>query len=479
MKAAALSINTPGYQNLTRFLPGSVKELGSIAWPLVLSFLSVSLMSFFNRLFLSHYSVEALEASVSAMNLAFLFQIPCMRITSISQVFVARFAGSREFEKMGAVIWQMIWLSLLTLALTLPLGLFTGKLFFQGTIVEKIGFPYFSCLMFGNFLFPLAAGLGAFFAGQGRTKTITISLAIAHVIQIVLDRVLIFGIEGLLPPQGAFGAAISTLSAQGLYCSLLLFLFLRRKERSLHGTDRWRLQPKLLKECIYLGTPRALAKMLILAAWAGSVAILTHLGGDYLLAFSLGTSLYTFFSCLNEGLGQGLITVASFYLGGKQQQYIRQIAKPALVMLAGILAFLALFLIFFPQLLITTFFPHKLSAQQISILVYSCYGLWFFFLCDGLSWIGFGFLNALKEMKFYFIYTLLTVFFFNYLPMHFAYQTGHAGVEMIWLLMSIPCLASAVAYFFRIVKKLQAFAINNRSALLKKENVGLSDEPTS
>ncbi len=174
--------------------------------------------------------------------------------------------------------------------------------------------------------------------------------------------------------------------------------------------------------------------------------------------------MYTFFSCLNEGLGQGLITVASFYLGGEQQQYIRQIAKSALVMLSGILAFLALFLIFFPQLLITTFFPHELSAEQISILVYSCYGLWFFFLCDGLSWIGFGFLNALKETKFYFMYTLLTVFFFNYLPIHLAYQSGNWGVEMIWWLMSIPCLASAVAYFFRIVKKLQIATTMKASA---------------
>lgn len=454
MKVATLANETTDYQSLTRFSPGSVKELGSIAWPLVLSFLSMSLMNFFNRLFLSHYSVEALEASVSAMNLAFLFQVPCMRITSTAQIFVARFAGSQEFKKMGSVVWQMIWFSVVTLLLTLPLGLGTGKIFFQGTVVEKIGMPYFSCLMLGNFLFPLAAALGAYFAGLGRTKIITISLAIVHVIQIALDRILIFGIEGLLPPQGAFGAAISTMMAQGLYCCILFFLFLRKKEKS-YGTDQWHLQPKLLKECIYLGTPRALAKMLILAAWAGSVAILTHRGGDYLLAFSLGTSLYTFFSCLNEGLGQGLITVASFYLGAQQQQYIRQIAKSALAMLSGILAFLALFLIVFPQLLITTFFPHELSAEQMSILVYSCYGLWFFFLCDGLSWIGFGFINALKETKFYFIYTTLTVFFFNYLPMHLAFQRGHWSVELIWWLMSIPCLASAIAYFFRITKKLQ------------------------
>ncbi|MGH2612746.1 MAG: MATE family efflux transporter, partial [Rhabdochlamydiaceae bacterium] len=305
MNNASLSIDSASTQNLTRFPPGSVKELGVVVYPLILSFFSMSLMSFFNRFFLSHYSVEALEASVSAMNLAFLFQIPCMRITSIAQIFVARFAGSQEVGKIGSVVWQMIWLSFLSLFLTLPLGLGIGSLFFQGTVIEKTGFSYFSCLMFANFLFPLTGALGAFFVGQGKTKIITIALAIVHILQICLDKILIFGIPTILLPQGAFGAATSTVIAQGLYCSILFCLFLYKKQQSIYGTGQWQLQPKLLKECLYLGTPRAISKLLILAAWAGSVAILIHKGGDYLLAFSLGTSFYTFFSCLNEGLGQG------------------------------------------------------------------------------------------------------------------------------------------------------------------------------
>ena len=69
-------MNHSDSNSLTKFLPGGIGELASVIWPLVLSFLSASLMNFFNRLFLSHYSIEALEASVTAMNLAMLFQIP-------------------------------------------------------------------------------------------------------------------------------------------------------------------------------------------------------------------------------------------------------------------------------------------------------------------------------------------------------------------------------------------------------------------
>ena len=448
-------------QKLTFFSPGSVKELGTIVWPLVLSFLSTCLMNFFNRLFLSHYSVEALEASVCAMNLALLFQIPCMRITTFAQVLVARFAGSQELSKIGSVVWQMIWLSFFSLFITLPLSFVVSSLFFQGSAVEKIGSPYFSCLMFANFLFPLGGAIGAFFAGQGRTKTLITVLAVAHVLQIALDRLLIFGIPSIFSPLGAFGAAISTVVSQSFYCFILFWLFLRKKEWTMYATNAWRFKANLFKECLYLGTPRSFAKMIILAAWSGSIAILTHKGGDYLLVFTLGTSLYTFFSCLNEGLGQGLITVASYYLGRKEPQYLSQIAKSSLMILAGILVFLSIFLLFFPQLLISTLLPLALTPHEVSLLVYSSYGLCFFFLCDGLSWIGFAFLNALKDMKFYFIYTLLTVLFFNYLPIYFAYQVSNWNAAKIWWIMSLPCLASAIAYYFRITTKLRTLTLQH------------------
>jgi Na+-driven multidrug efflux pump len=111
--------------------------------------------------------------------------------------------------------------------------------------------------------------------------------------------------------------------------------------------------------------------------------------------------------------------------------------------------------VFFPQLLLRTFFSHELAPHQTSLLIYSCYGLWFFFLCEGLAWIGYSVLNALKDLKFYMFYTLISAFFFNYLPMHLAFVKGDWTPEKIWWLMSIPCLAAATAYVIRISSKLK------------------------
>ena len=225
---------------------------------------------------------------------------------------------------------------------------------------------------------------------------------------------------------------------------------------------------------IFLGAPRAFAKLAIVAAWAGANAILTHKAGDYLLAFSIGTSIYAVFSCLNEGLGQGIITAVSYYIGGKQLKTLPQIARSSLVILGGILFILSFFLLLFPQFPIQFFSAGNLSPEQLSFLIATCHGLWFFFFCDGLSWIGFGFINALKEMKFYLIYTLSTVFFFNYLPLHLAFRHGNWNVEMLWWIMSLPCLASAIAYYFRIKEKIRP----SLSADLQTASQDLQNEPT-
>lgn len=441
-------------ERLTNFPPGGVKELGVIVWPLICSFLSMSLMHFCNRCFLGRSAVGTLEACTVAMNLALLFQIPFLRITTIAQVFVARFKGAQQLSKIGEVVWQMIWLSLFSLLVTYPLSHLIKPLFFQGTSFEEIGSSHFTLLMAGNFLFPLGGALSTYFLGQGRTKVLILALAMTHVVQIGLDWFLIFGIPGWLSPMGGIGAAASTIAAQALYCCILLRLFLRPQEKKVYGTDRFSFQYSLFKECLVLGSPRAVGKILILAAWSASVAILTRKGADFLLVFTLGASLYTFFSCLNDGLSQGLITIISFYLGRKEPRLLTPIARSSFVALTMIMGALLFPLVFFSTPVFSVLFHRPLASSEIQLLAHACYGLWFFFLCDGLQGIGFAFINALKEMKFYFVYTFSTIVFFNFLPTYFAYQIGIWSAKTVWWVMSLPCLASAVAYYFWIKVKL-------------------------
>jgi MATE family multidrug resistance protein len=440
---------------LTKYPIGSFRELGSISWPLVFSLFFICLMGICDRFFLSRYSLQALEACGSASYLAWLFQIPFVRITSIAQVFVGQYRGAGQNERLGEVIWQMIWFSLMTMLLTVPLGLITASFFFDNTSIKDLGVSYFNCLVFANFLFPLGAALASFFTGQGKTRIVSWVMAISLGIHISLDFLLIFGIPGIFPALGIFGAALATVIAQALYCLILFILFVRKKEQELHGTGQWRIRKDPLLQCIRLGMPRAMARLITLIAWAAVVRILTRFGGDYLLVLSITGSFCIFFSCLSEGLGQGLITVSSYIIGRRKEKQLLSVARSAFMGLACIMGVLTIFLLIFPMKLLVTFYPKPIPPTQLIILIHACYGLWLFFLFEGLSWIGLSILTALGDTRFLMLYSAITAWLFNYFPIYFAFYIMNWPAETLWCLMAIPCLTSSVAYLWRILKKMR------------------------
>src|SRR5437868_4056539 len=85
---ASIDTNTGRQYSLTRFPAASLRELLVLSSPIILLLVCTNLASFCDRFFLSRYSFEAFRGCVSASFLCILFQIPCIRLTAITQVFV-------------------------------------------------------------------------------------------------------------------------------------------------------------------------------------------------------------------------------------------------------------------------------------------------------------------------------------------------------------------------------------------------------
>ncbi|MFI5334615.1 MAG: hypothetical protein ACHQT8_05570, partial [Chlamydiales bacterium] len=83
-------------QPLTKYPSASLRELFRLALPLTLVLLSNCLMNFCDRLFLAHYTLESFEGCVNAVYLCSLFQLTCIRITSMAQIFVGFHKGANH-----------------------------------------------------------------------------------------------------------------------------------------------------------------------------------------------------------------------------------------------------------------------------------------------------------------------------------------------------------------------------------------------
>lgn len=121
-----------------QYPPASLRDLVNLSIPLILSLLSGSLMLLCNRLFLAKFSIEALKTCTTVSALILLFQIPCIRISSMGQVFVGQLRGAKQLHAIGSHVWQMIWFALLSSVITIPLGFALKNYYFKDNPLEPV-----------------------------------------------------------------------------------------------------------------------------------------------------------------------------------------------------------------------------------------------------------------------------------------------------------------------------------------------------
>lgn len=442
-----ITSKNPGLESLTCYPIGSLSELAQLFFPLLLSVFSGSLMIFFDRLFLSRYSLVALESVTAANYLCMLFQLGCCRITATSQVLVSRSLGEGNRGFSGRYSWQMIWFSLISMLLTYPLSLVVGSTFWGESKVALHGKEYFSVLMIANFLFPLGSALSAFFIGLGKTRIVGTVTAIAQLLNILLNYLLIFGFKNMIPCLGVKGAAFATVISQGVLCIALFSFFLLVDEG--YGTRVIKFQKKLIREGISLGLPKSLSKISVLIAWNAAVSIITKSGGDYLLVLSVGASCWLLFSPISQTLEQVLTTQVSFLFGKERLSKVLKCIKSALI--ANIFSFLCIGLILylFIDPFLEFFLKEPISADSYKILKQSFFWLWIFLFLEGISNIALGFVTGLSETLFTLKMNLLINWPTIYLPFLLAFRVFDLSPDKVWALSSICMFVAGTLCFIK------------------------------
>ena len=168
---ASIEANSPSSNQLTKHPMASLRELFALAFPLILTTFSASLLNLTDRFMLSHFSQDAWKACCSAMTFLYLPQLGLIIIASISQAFVGHYKGAKKEKMIGPFIWQMIYFSLFTILIIYPLFVL-GDVSLKGIEVESSAKSYFRILASANFLYPLGATLASFYMGRGKNSIV-------------------------------------------------------------------------------------------------------------------------------------------------------------------------------------------------------------------------------------------------------------------------------------------------------------------
>src|SRR5260221_14102466 len=127
----------------------------------------------------------------------------------------------------------------------------------------------------------------ALMRGVGETRTPLLIVFGTVVLNFLLDPLFIFGL-GPLPPQGVMGAALATLTTQGLAALLGIVIFLRGRHGIQLSWRGFRPDPAYIRRAVSLGLP-------------GSIELATRGIGPMLLSFLAA--------------GFGTVTLAGYGIG--------------------------------------------------------------------------------------------------------------------------------------------------------------------
>lgn len=442
----------PNYQ-LTKHPIGSVREVWSLSWPLMLGLMSASLMIFFDRLLLSWYSPMALNAGANAGMAYYLFLVIPMSICDISEVLVGRLNGEKRIDDIGKPVWQMIWFALLLAPLFWAIALFLPPILFYKTGNEAHETVYFQTLMaFAPFLCANIALCG-FFVGTGRVKIVTYSMILANIANVIVGYVLIFG-WGPFPSLGIAGAGIATGIAEIFHLAILLSYFLKKEFREKYGTNILRYESSFFKEGLRIGAPAGSGHAIEVLAHYAFFRIVMMSGSEHMTIVAFVQSFYILVSFLIEAESKGVSAIVANLLGARELGHVTKVFKSAIKLHTSFFLIIGCLLLMFPDLLTHLFF----SGQGAAILQDPSFRqmtsraiIWItiFFLFDGFSWILAGHLTAAGDTKFIFYVSSVVNWIAYVFPAFLLVSIGKNGADVALLIMAVYSMLNFCIYYWR------------------------------
>ncbi len=418
---------------LTKHPQGSIRELWSISFPLMLSSLSFLSILFVDRIFLTNYSTEAMTAAVHASTSGWVFVFAAIVLASISEVFVAQYYGAKDYQRIGEPVWQMIWFALGTSLLFIPVGYWGGFWLFGYGAEKQLAREYFNWMLYFGPAFALSAALTGFYIGRGKTHLVSLLAIGTNALNVLFDWLLIFGVEGWIPPMGTKGAAIATSIGAVLQALILMILFLRKTNRLHFGTGKWRLHRETMRNCLRIGFPNALFYGLEGIGWAYFYHMMDAKGVIYITVASICQNMNVLFYFFGEGINKAVIAIIGYLIGSNAFHRVGEVIWNGVILVVGFFAILVIVVSFGHDQLITLFLPHATPEQLASWhdpIVLGFYASVFYILFEGLRLLLTGVLTATGDTLFLLIGGTLMTWLGFMLPVYLLLIHFDSSVEI-------------------------------------------------
>ncbi len=435
--------------------PGGYREVLRVAVPLILSTGSWSILLFVDRMFLSWHSSEAIAAAMPAGMTSFAMLCFFIGTAAYVNTFVAQYYGAQEEHKIGAIVWQGIYFSLLSLFAIVPAYLIADDFFAlinHEPALQKLEVQYFKLLMFSALFVVLNNTLSSFFSGLGRTLVVMWVSIIITLINIVLDYILIFGKLGF-PALGIAGAAIATNIAIVSGCLVLLVLvFTKSHALRFQLFSSWRFDRQLFNRLIYFGLPNGLRLLIDMSAFTAFLMFVGTLGTRDLAVSNIAFNINALSFLPMVGLMIGVSVVVGQRLGEQQVALAEKATWSGLHIAVIFFGALGLMYLLVPSLFIYPFTLNNglqdlSNGEQMIVVLLRFIAL--FGLFDAMFLLFLGALEGAGDTRFIMKASIIISLGLLVLPCYLYIKYFPAELMMLWLIITLNVMIYCAVFYVR------------------------------
>lgn len=372
------------------------RDVLRIALPLILSTGSWSLQQFIDRIFLTWYSPESIAASMPAGLMNWTLMSLFIGTAGYVNTFVAQFYGAGRFRRVGAAVWQGIWLSLLVIpvaALCYGLAEPLFSIVDHGPAVRAQEVVYFRILMIAAPFVVITHASSSFFSGLGRTWVVMWVNVLGTAVNLILDWLMIFGYGGF-PEMGIAGAGWATTLASVVTAVVFVVLMsapgLNREFATLDG---WRFDAVLFRRLLRFGLPSGMQFVLEVFAFTLFVMLVGVIGMTELAATNIAFNINSLAFMPMFGMSLAVSTLVGQHLGENRPDLAEKATWSAFHLAMAFFVTLGLLYFLVPQWFLAPFAARATGSDwtaihHLTVLILKLVALYCLFDAGNMVFVG-------------------------------------------------------------------------------------------
>ena len=450
MRAISKSQNRPDLLN-DPILP----TLKTMTIPMIFGMITLMMFNIVDTFFISLLGTEPLAAVSFTFPVTFTVISLAIGLGIGTSAVIAKALGSNKIDEarfdasislmVGVVL--VIVLSSIGYLLIDPIFTLLGA----GAQVLPLIHEYMNIWFIGS-VFLITPMIGnSVLRASGDTKTPSIVMGGAGLINAILDPVLIFGF-GPVPALGIQGAAIASVVAWSVAVVIILYI-LAFKKRLLSLKAGKQTVAGAIRKILKIGLPAAGANMLTPVAMAVMTALVAHHGPEAVAAFGVGSRIESIASILVLALSMTLPPFVSQNFGAGKLCRVKEAYTGTLKFVMVWQFAIYVLLIAFSGVISQLFGKEQAVIDVIKLFIYTIplsYGL------QGVIILSNSSFNALHKPMYALVLSVIRLFIF-YVP--FAYIGNEiAGLLGLFIGAALGNLFTAIVAYKWFMKKLEALS---------------------